>query len=398
MESSPIFLEGEAGHWTILIAAPILLVFGTLGNSLCMVVLNSGHLRTMPATRYLVALAVADSSVLWIGLPHWWLKVFGINIRDMSNVVCKLHVFLLYSAIHSSAWLLVVVTLQRLVCVCFPLSARVLSTPKSATLVIIAVIAVVFGLNMHSFWTFDVWPITVNNGTVRNVCYSQTYFVKGIWTWIDFSVSSFVPFVVIVICNAIIIYKIFQARKSREICMNVQQVKGQEKMMQLSVTLVTISFVFLLCTCPTTVYFIVEPYWKGVDSSPRSKASRYLTHTVAHFLFYLNSAINFILYCVTGPSFRQELARVVCHRGRPYRQTSKTSMTSFTCSTRNRSTSTFNSEASQYMSNSLRMKVMDKRNSQSSSKGTDRGALRMSGEGKQHIYVTANDSGPATMV
>jgi len=63
---------------------------------------------------YFVLLAVFDVLVLYTGLLRNFIhKLFDFDIRSYSSINCKVHVFLTYTFMDISAYILVAVTLNR---------------------------------------------------------------------------------------------------------------------------------------------------------------------------------------------------------------------------------------------------------------------------------------------
>ncbi|CAL1543879.1 unnamed protein product, partial [Lymnaea stagnalis] len=61
---------------------PILIIFGTVGNVVCIVVMSRREMRTAQTSVYLLALSVADILVLNTGLMrHFINEVGGFDVR-----------------------------------------------------------------------------------------------------------------------------------------------------------------------------------------------------------------------------------------------------------------------------------------------------------------------------
>ncbi|KAL8600204.1 hypothetical protein ACOMHN_062494 [Nucella lapillus] len=69
-----------------------------------------------------------------------------------------------------------------------------------------------------------------------------------------------------------------------------------------------LSCTFLVLTLPVYVFYGV--WYQDVDmfvrQTPEMLANMKLISTVTHLLWYTNSAINFLLYCLTGTKYRNE--------------------------------------------------------------------------------------------
>ena len=132
MESLPQY-QAAVTLWKV--CPPVILLLGTFGNCMTLVIL-----RTMPRrgssgsmSLFFAALAVSDLALLYTGLPHEWLnRTVTLDLRALHDVICKVHVFLVYLSNMTSVWFLVVMTIQRVVSVLLPHRVGLLSTRRKA--------------------------------------------------------------------------------------------------------------------------------------------------------------------------------------------------------------------------------------------------------------------------
>ena len=137
--SSAVALESTAPYraaetlWKV--CPPVILLLGTFGNSMILAIL-----RIMPqgAARgamslFFAALAVSDLVLLYTGLLRQWLiYTMTLELRNLHDVMCKLHLFAVYLSAMTSAWFLVAMTWQRVVSVMWPHRIGLLSTRRRA--------------------------------------------------------------------------------------------------------------------------------------------------------------------------------------------------------------------------------------------------------------------------
>ncbi|KAL8600214.1 hypothetical protein ACOMHN_062504 [Nucella lapillus] len=80
-----------------------------------------------------------------------------------------------------------------------------------------------------------------------------------------------------------------------------------------TVLVLALAFTFLILTLPVYVFYAV--WYQDVDmfleQAPEVLANMKLVSTVTHVLTYTNSAVNFLLYCLTGTKYRREFWRWV---------------------------------------------------------------------------------------
>ncbi|KAL8576662.1 hypothetical protein ACOMHN_025137 [Nucella lapillus] len=78
----------------------------------------------------------------------------------------------------------------------------------------------------------------------------------------------------------------------------------------ITVMFLLVSFTFLLLTSPVVIVLLVKRYY-WLPSTAAERAQARLTHAVVDNFMYTNHAVNFLLYCVSGARFRQELNRLL---------------------------------------------------------------------------------------
>ena len=86
---------------------------------------------------------------------------------------------------------------------------------------------------------------------------------------------------------------------------------------QITVTLLVVTFSFLILTTPFYIIFIYLTSF-GMPSSPRGFATFYLAYQIGEKSNYTNNAINFFLYVISGQKFRTDLAKLFpCNKDKP---------------------------------------------------------------------------------
>ncbi|KAK2158227.1 hypothetical protein LSH36_174g03050 [Paralvinella palmiformis] len=273
-----------------------IIIAGTIGNIMALLVMTRKNMRAKTTALYLMVLAVVDTAVLYTGLLRYWIiEVSGVDVRELSVASCKIHIFLVYFLVHFEAWILVCVTVERLAAIFVPHRAREIFTKKFASTQIALTGLVLMMLNLHFFWTHTM---------VDGICFTgndgHEDFMNNVWTWIDLMVSSCVPFVLMLSCNVGIITRLSYMQRKRRQSIST----NKRRTSTMTGILITINFVFFLTTAPIAIYLSTEEHWiDAVEDEQRLN----VVYACVNMVAYTNNAINFILYCVSGPSFRKEL-------------------------------------------------------------------------------------------
>lgn len=306
--------------WQIM--CPLLLVFGTFGNILSIIVLSRPRFRRWASTVYLIGLSVADLCVLYIGLLRQWFRyTFGGDIRETSAFFCKVHWWLMYVAADSSVWILVAITIERLVSTLCPYKKKQVCSRKVSTITLAVIVPTTMLVNCHLMYGFDRFEVKDGNMTILVPCAPATpayeYFVDNIWNYIDLCKFSLLPFAILACGNACILYKLIASRrkvKSQVVPATTDGATTARKgTSNMSLLLVALNFMFILSTLPVSVYFIGEPYWIPKDI-PRDIRLQDPWWALVNFLYYINNSSNFILYCLTGSRFRESVKNLFLFR------------------------------------------------------------------------------------
>ncbi|XP_053395950.1 neuromedin-U receptor 2-like [Mercenaria mercenaria] len=300
---------------------PMLLVLGTLGNLLTIVVLMRSKSRMSSTALYLSSLAVSDLLVLWTGLLRQWINyMFDVDVRHFSVAGCKIHVFLVYFATQCSSWLLVAVTSERFIGVLLPHKVKQGCTTRIAIVTISIIVGSLMLLNVHWFYGMGASVTVYNNITYQFKCssiYDHYYDFLGFeWPWIDLCIFSLGPFTILLIGNISIIVRVLVSKhktRTRIAPLNAGLgVNRSGKTSQLTVMLVLLNVVFFTCTIPISIYLIGEQEWLRTLETYHELAILRLRWAVVNLFMYLNNAINFILYFLSGSRFRQEVKSLFC--------------------------------------------------------------------------------------
>lgn len=303
-------------------AIPVIVIVGTVGNVLSFLVLVRCQMRNTSVYFYLLALAVADTCVLYLSAFKSWIRlVFGYELLHESDGVCRFFTFLVLFWQHLSAWLIVFVTVDRFVVVWFPFKASSVCTVTRSRLATAVLVTTLIVYNSHVFWTYHLF---YNPYWKSLACgYRSTMpFMKKEFEFLKLATYSLVPFAVILVLNVAIITRLhwrpfllrgrsgdtsstFSGTSRSESATNGRQAK-------VTYMLVAVSFAWLALTFPNAIHALV--FHLSTSDQARS-----MYRAVSFLLVYTNHAINFYLYCITGKKFRrelEELSKAACSRMR----------------------------------------------------------------------------------
>ncbi|XP_076464239.1 uncharacterized protein LOC143296278 [Babylonia areolata] len=298
-------------------------------------------LRTVPlggagVSVFFSALAVSDLVVLYTAvLQHWVLSLWGLDFRHLNDVMCRVHLFLVYLSPMTSSWFLVAMTMQRVASVLWPHRVALLCTRRKSQIMVLLIVATATALNAHFLVTFTLYnysdPSTADCWYVDNA--HLEHYDTFVYPWLDLVFTSLLPSLLLLLGNSALAASLYrsvrQARQMSSRADTTTTTTRKKAASSLTVTLMCVSVTFLCLTLPVCVFLITEKYLD--ESDAYYKAWLELVWVVVNFLWYWNSAINFYLYCLTGTKFRAQCRRLLlcgARRGARAMTTSATLVTS----------------------------------------------------------------------
>lgn len=281
-------------------------IIGIVGNSLSLAVILQRRMRSVSSAVFIACLAVADNITLLGFLLGMISRSYFPQI--VSKHFCHMYQYLVSTGSMTSAWTVVAMTFERALVVSFPLKAPSWTSRTRAGIAVAVVLIFCMFHSSHIFWT---------SLAIRGVCVynHQDYGTfLGIYSLYDSFMAFYVPLVVILVLNIVIIAQMKKARGLQKKMTNKNPAtksegEGQNKTdsatNQITVMLLSVSICFFLCMTPYAIHQILSNYVFDLNIMPyREYAKFYFAFQVCMMLWEVNHSINFILYSLTGRKFR----------------------------------------------------------------------------------------------
>ena len=351
-------------------ATPLLILFGVLGNLFSFLVFTTTHLKRQSSSVYLASLALVDALFLLV-LTIVWLSWIKIPLFHKAGW-CQITMYLNYVTNFLSSYLVVAFTVERYILVGHPFQRDKLCTTNRAmkvagSLLIISAIAY-----SSATWTTGVQKFPLTNVCMP---LPQYFTLLTVITVLDFVVTTIIPSFIIVSLNIRIAYQIVNLSKSRKCleqvtvlqsrfrsdfsgsneysspnrvgnktiylrhnhidhttimranstnpCRSTGENRRSHQSMRISHRrmraqhrtarmLLIVSSVFVILKLPRhsfKIYTFIESSRQGIFAAER--------HTLRWqelllLLYHLNFAINFLLYSLSGSTFRKALRMLCC--------------------------------------------------------------------------------------
>ena len=292
------------------IVFPILTSFGLLGNGLSLIVLLQKKIRNSTTSIVLIGLAVSDVCFLVTNMARkstCIIRQYDKLAADTFNAVSFGGLFYTKTAFSRVSTLLVVmISVERLIAVAFPLQVRSLVTKTRMIVAVIACYIIPFafcaGLPPQYTYTF-----------IRGRPYiSQTDFAKEnvdslkIYNEYFLVISlRYIPVIVVIILNTLIIILFKRSRRfqTKNTGSSERELARQREDRKLTRMLLTVAIIFLICLLPGDAVLLIA----GINTKFSffgTYHNFFLAISDLSLLFeIINSSINFIIYMVLNKLF-----------------------------------------------------------------------------------------------
>ena len=306
------YVDAKECIWKIV--PPIIVSLGTFGNGLIIVVLLE-QIGTLSSTGiYLLSLAFSDLMILYLGpVRQWIMYMWNVDIRVLSDAGCMTSLFFTYFSFHLSSWLLVAVTIERVISVVLPHKVKFACTTVKAGSIVLITVVCFAAFNAHFFYGFGLKKVSTNikvNRLCAPLYKNYAAFVYDILPWLDFAIVFALPFIILLTGNILIIASLKRrTHNRRRLGATLTEKEGHS----ITTMLIMLCVVFFICLTPANIYFILLPYLRASALElPKSDMLRrrdflIFMHAVVSCFNYINSTTNFMLYCLSGSRFRAEV-------------------------------------------------------------------------------------------
>lgn len=276
----------------------IVCIVGICGNSLVIyVVLRYSKMQTV-TNMYIFNLALADEMFL-VGLPFLIATVI-FKYWPFGKIICKVYMTTTSINQFTSSLLLTVMSADRYVAVCHPISSPRYRTPFIAKFICLTVWTVSALLMIPIFMYAN--DLTIGCNTHCNIYWPETGIMNGqkAFTLYSFTLGFFIPCILILLFYFLVICKLRTVGPKNR---SKEKKRSHRKVTYLVLTVIT---VYVMCWLP---YWVGQVYITFLP--PRhSDSSLSLTFMLlTGCLSYANSAINPVLYAFLSENFKKSFAK-----------------------------------------------------------------------------------------
>lgn len=347
---------------------PFLVVTGTILNLLTIMVFCRRKMRKYCVSLSMISLAVSDTTVLTVPLLLSWIDEMFFNHYYVNNTLwCNLHGYADLISSSNSSWIIILISIERWYAVCRPWEKQRKFTNKRV--IITLVFLFMFSLVFFSYFPYSLHLVKIYDdkhelqGLECQLGNENAYYIFG---FISVVIVYILPFLILFYLNLMIIFKlrlrpfktssvstkkakntlkhnteISEYSVSQNDISNIRKPSIKSRNCQynyskndrnLSITLVTVAFTFMILTFPFQVYWFYENIYLNfnfeifntfsLNSSfvitpqiPRetSLTQKYFKDTT-FLLKNMNYLINFFLYSALSKLFREEFLALITEK------------------------------------------------------------------------------------
>ena len=212
-------------------------VFGMIGNFLSVLVFSRSSLRHRSCAVYFLALAITDVASLCASFVDTVLPSYNnLTLTIKSLLICKINPLMVYFTTDLSNFLLAVASIDRAVSIQCPLTSKRFCRADIAIGLILLMSLIFLGINGHIFWGFEIveeahFPVCMPSKSKVIWGHSMTYNrFYAIFDSLDMLFAVVIPFLVMLICNVLILVRVLTSRRSiRAIVTTTMQSKRSRK-------------------------------------------------------------------------------------------------------------------------------------------------------------------------
>ena len=213
----------------------------------------------MSSSIYMLSLAAVDTVAIVLETVYLQLTAYNIQLRSRG---CQ--TMFLFGTVSQqlSNWILVAMTLERFIAIWFPFKVKKFCNKRNAVISLIVMFVFFMLANLQFVFTFE----EISDSFFTYDCRPKSghaEFVKYVWYWIDGALYAFLPIILIIVFNGLIIYAVRKSGRNQRDLTNHAMNMIEELVQQRQVTdmLLTISLVFVILILPSCIFFIVKTYW-----------------------------------------------------------------------------------------------------------------------------------------
>ena len=281
---------------------PVVLIMGSIGNVFSFIIFSREKFRKTSFSLYFRVLAFSDSFTLLYIINDIPNVLYGQDLQNKSYFWCKTFRYWLYSIAPVSGWLLVVISLDRMLSIIRP--NKFLFLKKKQTQATICCVNLAFNLIFYIplivYKDYQAQENLNSSNSTEIIFKCVNLEEEKIVDWLDLFNSTILPFLIMAISTSVTVTKLFKSR-SKTTAEAKPNTKLKQRDTKFAITSVALNLFFFVFNLPVCVLYLLADfiYIEDVDYV--------LIFCVTLITYYLNFGVVFYVNLVTNSMFRSEL-------------------------------------------------------------------------------------------
>ncbi|ESO07444.1 hypothetical protein HELRODRAFT_122103, partial [Helobdella robusta] len=299
---------------------PVIVLLTFVTNLFVCVVLTTKQMRN-PTNMLLVAMAISDTLTGLIPAPisiYLYTMEYHKDYVPYNLCYCKeMTETHLPTVFHTaSIWLIVVLSLQRYICVCHHQLAIRICTMKNCRRVIVGIyicafLSQVLRLVHHHYHHHYHYHYQQHHHWQRHLY--NVSLVLGLYWWFRVVTVNFIPCTLLTILNALLFLAMKKAQKRREILFKQNRRTESKRLAEnnlATLMLFTVVGVFLAVEFPLVVLMATLIYENTANEDLIATETRSIAASLINLLILLSYPVNFFIYCGMSKQFRETFVKL----------------------------------------------------------------------------------------
>lgn len=294
----------DIAAWIFSLILGSVIILGIIGNAISLMIWTKGKKSSKTAcATYFKIIAAMDLFNLLTNGPYKLLQHYSIDVEKYNNFFCKFYVFNEPFGFLVPAWMLIVLSFERMLSICFPLKFLLKGARNRARITFVILTLLIAAAVSRDLYVREIKYKTQQNKTIQwcdygaDAIHVYTYVRKIGIAWC----FCILPFILINICNVSILVKMIWRRAT-------QTDRQHARVSVFTKFCIAVGLLHCISTVPTAIFNAdVLEMTSNLDME-----NMHILSELASLCAFLNSSIDFILYFCIGGAFRTDLHELKC--------------------------------------------------------------------------------------
>ncbi|OWF41796.1 hypothetical protein KP79_PYT18039 [Mizuhopecten yessoensis] len=302
----------------ILYILPTLVVIGTIGNILTVIVIKKTKLCEFSVGFYLYVYAIDNLLTLFVAYGLAWLSHIADipEVENLSDWICRLWSFLYRMVMHSGIWFVTAALIDRYISVTHPDKAMAMCQVFMSKIAVLIILIGMVVISVHGMWTYELNYSGVCHPNLDDLHYK-------IWRWTSALCYTFVPMCILFVLSLMLLCGMCTRHQNPRVTMRDTDPSDL-------VTLVlSLAIIFLVLSLPATIVNIVYTNLSREYLQDYEYMNKFgIVQHVTNGLTCGNPVVLFFVCVFFSPSFRQEIKHLCLRWRKSTRSTAANEMKS----------------------------------------------------------------------